>query len=156
VTTIEVKAAGVTVKAVTPETLPKLALMFEVPVASVEASPWVPAALLMEATPVALDVQLAVVVKSRVLPSLYVPTALNCWVVPRAADEFAGVTAIESNAAGFTVSVVDPVTAPEVALIVVVPDATALAKPALLMVATFVAVDFQVAELVRFLVLPSL
>ena len=37
-------------------------------------------------------------VRSCVLPSLYVPVAFSCCVVPSAKDGFAGVTAIESKA----------------------------------------------------------
>ncbi len=51
---------------------------------------------------------------------------------------------------------VDPLIAPEVAVIVVAPGAPPAASPSLVTVATFVAEEFQVAEVVRFLVLPSL
>ena len=51
---------------------------------------------------------------------------------------------------------VDPLTAPEVAVIVVVPGAPPAASPSPVTVATFAAEEFQVAEVVRFLVLPSL
>jgi len=81
---------------------------------------------------------------------------LYCSVVPNAAEAFAGVTAIEVNDAGFTVRVVEPVTLPEVAVIVVVPVATLVARPALLIAATLVADELQITVLVRFWVLPSL
>ena len=42
--------------------------------------------------------QVTVLVRSCVLPSLNVPVAFSCCVVPSANDEFAGVTAIESKA----------------------------------------------------------
>jgi hypothetical protein len=51
---------------------------------------------------------------------------------------------------------VDPLIAPEVAVIVVAPGAPPAASPSLLTVATFVTEEFQVAEVVRFFVLPSL
>ena len=35
-----------------------------------------------------------------VLPSLNVPVAVNCWVVPKGIAGLAGVTVIETNAAG--------------------------------------------------------
>ena len=54
------------------------------------------------------------------------------------------------------VSVVNPLTLPELAMIVVLPAATPVASPAVLMVATNVAAEFHVAELVRFCALPSL
>ena len=64
----------------------------------------------------------------------------------------AGVTAIDTND-GLTVRVVDPEIDPEVALIVVVPLATAVARPidpaTLLMVATVVFVELQVTDWVR-------
>ncbi len=60
------------------------------------------------------------------------------------------------HATADTAKDVDPLTAPEVAVIVVVPGAPPAATPSLLTVATFVAEEFQVAEVVRFLVLPSL
>ena len=68
--TIEVKAAGVTVRAVEPEMLPRLAMMLAAPTANVLASPCVPKLLLMVATAVALELQVAMVVRSSVLPSL--------------------------------------------------------------------------------------
>jgi hypothetical protein len=41
-----------------------------------------------------------------------VPVAVNCWVVPFAIDGPVGVTAIDTNVAAVTVSVVDPVLPP--------------------------------------------
>ena len=59
-----------------------------------------------------------------------------------------------------TVSVVEPETAPEVAVIVEVPCVRQVASPCvplvLLMVATAVLEELQVAVVVRFCVLPSL
>ena len=70
-----------------------------------------------------------------------------------------GVIAMETNVAGVTVSVVDPEMLPTVAVIVVVPAATAVASPldpaALLIVATPVLEELQVAEAVRFCVVLS-
>ena len=76
--------------------------------------------------------------------------AVNCCCVPAAIDALAGVTAIETSVAGVTVRLVEPLIDPEVALIVVLPAATPVARPPLLMVATDVALEVQVAELVRF------
>ena len=80
------------------------------------------------------------------------PVAVYCWVLPRGMEAAAGVTAIDTND-GLTVRVVDPEIDPEVALIVVVPLATALARPidpaTLLMVATVVFVELQVTDWVR-------
>jgi hypothetical protein len=58
--------------------------------------------------------------------------------------------------AAVTVNPVDPLIDPEVAWIVVLPAATAVAKPPLAIVATAGLVELQVTVLVRFSVLPSL
>ncbi len=80
---------------------------------------------------------------------------MNCCVCPFAIEGDAGVTAIETRAAAVTVMVVDPVMLPELALMVVVPTATALARPLAEMVATVVAEELQVTVAVKFCVLPS-
>ena len=76
--------------------------------------------------------------------SLKVPVAVNCCVAPRRCDGFAGVTAIDCRVAAVTVSTVEPVTPPNVALIVEVPVATAVARPAAVMVADAGVADAQV------------
>jgi hypothetical protein len=67
-----------------------------------------------------------------------------------------GVIATETSVAGVMVSVVDPEMLPDVALIVVEPAATDVASPldpaALLIVATLVLEELQVADAVRFCV----
>ena len=63
------------------------------------------------------------------LLSLKVPVAVNCFVVPIDMLELAGVTEIDTSVAALTVSDALPVTEPEVALIVVVPVPTAVARP---------------------------
>jgi hypothetical protein len=82
--------------------------------------------------------------------------AVNCCVAPTVSEAFAGVTAIDTNTGTVTVRLVEPPIAPDVAWIVVLPAATHVAKPTLVIVATAVFVDVQVTELVRFSVLPSL
>jgi hypothetical protein len=67
-----------------------------------------------------------------------------------------GVTAIEVNTAAVTVSVADPLTVPEVAVIVEVPEATLVANPVWLIVAIDGADEAQVALLLRFCVVPLL
>jgi hypothetical protein len=66
-----------------------------------------------------------------------------------------GVTAIETRGA-VTVNAAEPLTAPEVALIVVCPLLTPVAKPAALMVAILVAVELQAAVEVMSFEVPSL
>jgi len=66
-----------------------------------------------------------------------------------------GVTAMETSGL-MTVRVVVPVTPPDDAVIVVVPGATAVARPETLMVATTPLDESQLAVEVKFLVVPSL
>lgn len=87
------------------------------------------------------------------------PRTVNCCLVPSANDAVAGDTASETNAAGVTVSVLDPVTDDDVAVITVCPVPTLVARPlvtgALLMVATVVTLEFHVAVPVMSCVVPS-
>ena len=76
-------------------------------------------------------------------------------MLPAATDGFAGVTAIETSVAAVTVRVVEPGTLPNVALIVVVPAFTVVAKPVVLIVAAAVLEEAQVTLAVRFCVLLS-
>ena len=101
------------------------------------------------------DAHAAVLVTSCTLPSLYVPVAPNCCVRPAATEGFAGVTAIDTSTGGATLSVVEPVIDPELALTVVLPCATVCANPVPLIVATLCADELHVTEPVRFCVLPS-
>ena len=84
---------------------------------------------------------------------------MYCWVVPLAIEADTGVTDIDESVAAVTVRVVEPEMLPDVALIVVVPVATDVARPlepaALLIVATAVLEELQVADAVRFCVEPS-
>ena len=63
---------------------------------------------------------------------------------------------IDCNTGGLTLSRVEPLTLPKVAVMVVWPAPAEVAKPAALMVATDVADDVQVTLAVRFGLLPSL
>ncbi len=103
--------------------------------------------LLITATVVELELQVTVSVRFCVEPSVKVPVAVNCCVVPSAMEGLAGVIAIDSRAAGVTVSVVVPLTAPEVAVMLVLPVATLVASPMVgaesLIVATFNAEEVQ-------------
>jgi len=95
-------------------------------------------------------------VRSWVVPSLKVPVAVNCRAVPSGIDAVAGLIAIETRLALVTVNVVDPVTGPEAALMVVDPGAMLEANPVLLIVAVAAVLEDHVAVLVKFCVLPSL
>jgi hypothetical protein len=71
-------------------------------------------------------------------------------------DGFAGVTAIDCSVAAVTVSIAEPTTDPEVALIVLLPVPAPVAKPPAVIVATPGVADAHVTEDVRFCVLLSL
>jgi hypothetical protein len=114
--------AGVTVRVADPEIVPDTAVIVVVPGAAAVASPWLPAAPLTVATPVADELHVTDVVRLWVPPLLYVPVAVNCTVVPAAIDGVAGVTAMETSATGLMVSVAD-VLLPSVAVNVTPCDA---------------------------------
>src|SRR5258708_7335702 len=110
---MEDNAAALTVRVVEPEMAPDIAVMVVWPVLTLVASPLVPAVLLIVATAKAFDVHVTVPVMFCVLPSVYDPVAVNCVVVPKAIVGSAGVTVIDSKAAGVTVNVVEPLMDPE-------------------------------------------
>lgn len=86
VTAIEVIAGALTVNVVELVTAPKVAEIVVVPAATPVAIPFTS----MVATPVAVDAQLTRAVRSRLLPSLYVPVAVNCCDVFTGKEEAAG------------------------------------------------------------------
>ena len=81
---------------------------------------------------------------------------MNCCVLPTPSEAFAGVAAIDTSSGAVTVSVVEPCTAPEAAVIVVLPTARPVAIPPAFIVATAGTEELQVTEEVKFWVLPSL
>ena len=78
------------------------------------------------------EVQVAVEVRSWVLPTEYVPTTSNCCVVPSGTIGVCGLRVTESSEGASTVSVVEPLIPPAEALIVTVPCETVVTKPLLL------------------------
>jgi len=130
--------------------VPTVAVTVAVPVATLLAKPW----LLIVTTAALEELQRAVLVMSCVLLSLKVPVAVNCFVVPIDMLELAGVTAIDTSVAALTVSDALPVTVPEIALIVVVPVPTAVARPDASMVETLIGDADHVTEVSSW-VLPS-
>lgn len=90
------------------------------------------------------------------LPSLKVPLAVNLIDVPLEILGFAGLMVIETRCAVETVSPVEPLTDPKVALIVVLPVATLEARPCALMVAAAAVEDVHVTVVVMSCVLLSL
>jgi hypothetical protein len=154
-TVIETSAAVLTVSVVEPDTEPKVAAIVVCPVPALVARPFVPGELLMVATAALFELQLTVVMMFCVLPSVYVPVAANCWVFPTGMVGTAGVTLIESNVAGVTVKIVEPLIDPEAAVMALCPVAALAAWPVLLIVATAGTELLQVAEPVISRVLPS-
>jgi hypothetical protein len=153
---IDTSAAAVTVRTVELLMPPELAVMVAVPIPTLLASP---AALIVAVVSVSED-QVTVLLRFCVLPSVNVPVAVNCCVVPNASAGVAGETASETSAAEVTVSVVDPVTDPTLAVIVAVPCPILLATPckpaALLIVATAGVSELHCTVPVMFCMLPSL
>lgn len=151
ITVIELRVGAITLSVVEPLTAPEAAIMVLLPVETDVANP----AALIVATVFVAEVQVTELVRFWMLPSLKVPVAVNCCAVPLTIVGSAGVTAIELSF-GVTVSLVDPFTDPEVAVIVLFPGATPVTKPLALTVANAVDEEVQVAEFVKFCVLPSL
>jgi 1,4-dihydroxy-2-naphthoyl-CoA synthase len=106
------------------------------------------------ATVVVCEVHVAVLVKFCVELSEKVPVAVNCSVVPFTIEGLAGVTAIDTSVGvvALTVRVVEPLTPPEAACILLVPAATPVANPPTVIFATPVVCELQVTELVKFCV----
>jgi hypothetical protein len=92
VTAIDTRGA-VTVRVVVPCTAPEPAVIVVLPMATPLASP--PA--LIVATPGTEELHVAVLVRFSVLPSLYVPVAVNCCVATAGMEGFVGVTAIDTR-----------------------------------------------------------
>jgi hypothetical protein len=145
----EVRIAAVTSSEVVPLTEPFFTVMVVVPTPALLARP---VAALMVATVATPEdqVESGDAVRSWVELSVNVPVAVNCCVKPLAIDGFAGVTAIETRAAGLTASKIEPAVEPEVAVMVkvpVLPFAGLVARPRLpvasLMVAAVRSEDVQ-------------
>ena len=145
------RVAEVTVNSVEPLTEPAVAVIVAWPAAVPVASP--PA--VMVATDGTEELQLNDAVRSWVLPSLKVPIAVNCCVIPTASNVFCGVTCTETRP-GATFKLVEPVCVPKVAAMVVFPRARALACPLPLTVAIAGFEELQAAEVVRSWVVLSL
>jgi hypothetical protein len=82
-------------------------------------------------------------------PSVKVPTAVNAALNPNGIAAIAGLTVIETTEAGVTVSSVDPLVPPRVAVIVAVPVAREVPSALELTAATAGLPEAQVAEVVR-------
>ena len=154
-TMIDDRVAAATVKTVEPVTVTKVALTVADPVPTPVATP----VLFTLTAAIVSEAQVTVELRSCVLPSLNVPVAINCCVVPNATEGFAGVTAIDCRIAAVTLIVVLPLIVPAVATIWVEPVPVLDTNPAvfarLLIVATVVAFELHCTVLVTSCVLPS-
>jgi hypothetical protein len=134
-----------------PLILPELAVIVVTPEAIPVASPPV----LMLAISGAEELHITESVTFLLLPSLNVPMAVNCSVVPTTSEGSGGPTTIDTRVGTtFTERVVAPFTPPEVAVMVVVPGAMPVARPAALIAATSIAEEVQLTP-GRLRVLPS-
>ena len=157
VTTIELITAAVTVKVVDPETVPEVAVITLLPAASAFASPCVGVVVLIVATAVFAELQVALPVRFCVLPSLYDPIARNCSLVPGATAGVAGVTVIDTRiTCTVTVRFDAPLTFPILAVILKLPPATAVTNPPGATVAKLGFDELHVAALVKSFVVPLL
>jgi len=139
-----------------PSTPPELAPMVAVPAAEQFATPATLGAFAIVATVAADELQWLFKVMSCVLPSLKVPVAANCCVVPTAAVGATGVTARETSVPVPTVSVVLPVTPEPDAEMVTVPPFLPWASPEPRIEAIFGLEDLQETPLRFVATLPSL
>ena len=98
------------------------------------------------ATAVFEDVQVTEVVRSTVVPFCRMPTAVYCCVAPEEIDWLAGVIEMDARFATVTFTVVEPLTPPDVALMVADPEATPVTNPVELTVAMATSDDAQLAE----------
>jgi hypothetical protein len=144
VTDMEMRVAEVTVRVVFPEIVPRVAVIVGIPAAAAVAKP----VLSTVATDVRDELQMVCVVISKLVPSEYTPEALNCWVAPTRMLGLAGVTDKEARVAEVTVRVLLPEIVPEVAVMVAVPGAMALARPLLSTVAADVLDELQMTCIV--------
>jgi hypothetical protein len=153
---IDDKLATSTVAKVLPLTDPEVAVTVALPMFFAVAKPLG----VSDITEVLEEFQETVRVMSCMVPSEKLPVAVNCCKVPRGTSGFEGVTVMDRKVAPVTVNVALPTMLPDVAWMVEVPGASAVARPCvpgeLLIVATLVETELHVADDVRFLLLLSL
>jgi hypothetical protein len=121
VTEIEESTTALTVSVALPCTAPEVTAIVVTPGLTPLANP----ALFTVEMEFTDTLQAAVDVRFCVLPSVYVPAAVNCCVAPAEIDAEGGVTAMEISAGGPTVIIVDPHTEPAHALAAAEPPAAA-------------------------------
>ena len=141
---------------VVPVVPPEFAVIVLVPAAMQFAKPATLGAFAMVATLEDEELQCAFSVTSCELPSLNVPVATNCCVLPAEAVGAAGVTAMDVNVPVPIVKVVLPLIPEELAEMVTVPFFFPCAMPDERMDATLGLEDFQDTPLKLLATLPSL
>lgn len=147
----ETSVAVLTVTEVLADTVPDVTLTVELPGPTARPRPFASIAkTLVELEDHSADVSTCV------LPSSKLPTAVNCCCVPAAIVTFVGVSVIDCRCAATTVITEESVNVPTVAVIVVVPAASVVAKPLLSMVATVEFEEVHVTPLTRSWIEPSL
>jgi hypothetical protein len=151
VTAMEERVAAVTVRIVLPEILPWVAVMVTAPAVTAVAKPLVS----IWAHDVSDELQVTCAVISSVVPSEYVPMAMNCRLTPTGMLGAVGVTAMEDRVAAVHVRAVLPEILPWVAVIIAVPTVKVVARPVLLMVATDVLDERQMTCVVISRLVPS-
>ena len=151
---MDCSVAAVTVRANELEVIP-----FWVAVTLLEPI-WAPVATppaLMLTTVCVDEDQVALLVRFCVLPSLNVPVAVNCTLVPFAIEVLGEVIVIDCRVAAVTLSAtVFEVIPLWVAVMLLEPTAAPVARPAAVMLTVEMLELAQVAVFVRFCVLPSL
>jgi NADH dehydrogenase FAD-containing subunit len=144
-TVMDTSVTGFTNSKIGHVSLPHVAVIVVSPTASEVAKPEVPIVATLELD----ERQIICAVRSCVVLSENVPVAANLTVVPLAMPGLDGVTAIDMSVAEFTVSKVDPVMLLDVAVTVVEPAASEVAKPEVPIVATPVLDELQITCAVR-------
>jgi hypothetical protein len=115
-----------TVKLLDPAMLFVVAVIVDCPTDALLARP----VLVIVATVGFEETQVLTFVTSCTLPSVNVPLAENCCAEPNRIVGLTGLTAMETSAAGVTVSRADPDTEPDVAVTLVDPVETLVTRPA--------------------------
>lgn len=155
VTDIDCRTALVTLTVTPDEMLPEVAVTVVDPSATPSAIPAAPFAL-MPTIEVLPDDHCTDDVITCELPSLNVPVAASCKVVPTGKEGFAGEIVSVVSAAAVIVTVVLPLTPEAVAVIVAEPNALDVAMPVPEIATAVGFEELQLAELVRSRVLWSL
>ena len=153
-TSVALLTVSIAVAEVEPVAVAPVAVMVTVPAATPIAVPCVGVVLLIVAFVLSDELHVTLLVTFFTLPSVKVPIAVKEVAVVAAICIEGGLTTNDTNVTG-TVKTVDPLIPPEPAEMVVVPLATLVANPPVLMVAVAGVDELHVTEPVRFFEFPS-